>query len=86
MYIGIKIRRHLLSPFSYTIAPAIEGSKALILGIPSSITPRALSPPEHLPLRVPLASMSCWASRLANPPTQQLRTLVVARYVRQLST
>jgi hypothetical protein len=30
---------------------------------------------------VPLASISCWGSLLANPPTHQLRTLVVARYV-----
>src|SRR5918995_2009135 len=42
---------------------------------------------ERLPLPLPLARASsqsissCWGSLLANPPTKQLRSLVITRYV-----
>src|SRR5215208_3789364 len=44
---------------------------------------RRLWPPERLPLPVPLtrACVLLGLSLLANPPTKQLRPLVIARYV-----
>src|SRR5215211_3930343 len=55
----------------------------MILLLTSSATRGSVGPPARLPLPVPLATehVSCWGSLLANPPTKQLRPLVIARYV-----
>src|SRR5215217_1698661 len=57
--------------------------RSCMILLPPNILLRGLFPPSLAPslARPSSQSISCWGSLLANPPTQQLRPLVVARYV-----
>src|SRR5215217_3101191 len=57
--------------------------RSCMILLPPNILLRGLFPPSLAPSLAPpfSQSISCWGSLLANPPTKQLRALVVARYV-----